>query len=357
MRERCSQSSRLRADDRYPHLAPRLPGRDGRQPLPRLALPTTAPAAAADRGHAERRRRDRRAGLAGLTTARSTGGRRALGRRPRGPRPGRRPHPQPPDRRRARWPRPAASSSGRPRTASSRWPRRSASAPSTPTTSGNNVYVNGLIHLKYTDTGAARHRAARSVAARRHHQAQPADRPDGRRSSRWPRRGRPPNAAALRRRDARDVGAGELRERQRHRRAAARPSPRRWSAPSRGDVSFLFVARLCRRGRRRDHIRARFERLFNVRGGAQQSRLIGGSQLVVAAGRGRARARGCTCRRPVRRITQTATGVDRRVRRARPSTPSRSSSRCRRRWPRASTTTRCCRPRATCSPSAWPWAR
>jgi monoamine oxidase len=50
------------------------------------------------------------------------------------------------------------------------------------------------------------------------------------------------------------------------------------------------------------------ERLFNVRNGAQQSRFVGGSQLValrVAAALG-ARVRLST---PVRRITQTATGV------------------------------------------------
>jgi monoamine oxidase len=73
------------------------------------------------------------------------------------------------------------------------------------------------------------------------------------------------------------------------------------------DVSFLFtVAYVASAGNATN--KGTFERLFNVRGGAQQSRLIGGSQLVsqrVAAALG-SRVRLNT---PVRTISQTASGV------------------------------------------------
>ncbi len=73
------------------------------------------------------------------------------------------------------------------------------------------------------------------------------------------------------------------------------------------DVSFLAVLAYVAAAGDETH-KGTFERLFNVRGGAQQSRFVGGSQLVaqrVAAALG-ARVRLST---PVRRIAQTATGV------------------------------------------------
>lgn len=74
-----------------------------------------------------------------------------------------------------------------------------------------------------------------------------------------------------------------------------------------GDVSFLFVLAYVAAAGDATHP-GTFERLFNVRGGAQQSRLIGGSQIVaqkVAAALGAA----VHLSTPVRRLTQTATGV------------------------------------------------
>jgi monoamine oxidase len=74
-----------------------------------------------------------------------------------------------------------------------------------------------------------------------------------------------------------------------------------------GDLSFLFVLAYVAAAGDAQHP-GTFERLFNVRGGAQQSRLVGGSQLVaqrVAAALG-TRVRLAS---PVRSITQTATGV------------------------------------------------
>ncbi|MDT4905461.1 MAG: monoamine oxidase [Pseudonocardiales bacterium] len=74
-----------------------------------------------------------------------------------------------------------------------------------------------------------------------------------------------------------------------------------------GDVSFLFVLAYVASAGDETHP-GTFERLFNVRGGAQQSRLIGGSQVVsenVAAALGSQ----VHLNTPVRRIEQTATDV------------------------------------------------
>ncbi|HEV7192903.1 MAG TPA: FAD-dependent oxidoreductase [Jatrophihabitantaceae bacterium] len=73
------------------------------------------------------------------------------------------------------------------------------------------------------------------------------------------------------------------------------------------DVSFLFALTYIAAAGNETN-KGTFERLFNVRGGAQQSRLIGGSQVVaqrVAAALGSA----VHLATPVRRISQTAGGV------------------------------------------------
>lgn len=73
------------------------------------------------------------------------------------------------------------------------------------------------------------------------------------------------------------------------------------------DVSFLFVLAYVAAAGDADHP-GTFERLFNVRGGAQQSRLVGGSQVVaqhVAAQLGARMHLGT----PVRRIAQSGDGV------------------------------------------------
>jgi monoamine oxidase len=73
------------------------------------------------------------------------------------------------------------------------------------------------------------------------------------------------------------------------------------------DVSFLFTLTYVAAAGNETN-KGTFERLFNVRGGAQQSRFVGGSQLVaerVAAALGSA----VHLSTPVRRITQTGTGV------------------------------------------------
>jgi monoamine oxidase len=74
-----------------------------------------------------------------------------------------------------------------------------------------------------------------------------------------------------------------------------------------GDVSFLYVLAYVAGAGDETHV-GTFERLFNVRGGAQQSRLVGGSQLIaqrVAAALG-SRVHLST---PVRKISQSPTGV------------------------------------------------
>jgi monoamine oxidase len=74
-----------------------------------------------------------------------------------------------------------------------------------------------------------------------------------------------------------------------------------------GDISFLFVLAYVASAGDATHP-GTFERLFNVRGGAQQSRIVGGSQIVsqkVAAALG-SRVHLNT---PVRKITQTSSGV------------------------------------------------
>jgi monoamine oxidase len=79
-----------------------------------------------------------------------------------------------------------------------------------------------------------------------------------------------------------------------------------WGAEPR-DVSFLYTLAYVAAAGDATHP-GTFERLFNVRGGAQQSRLLGGSQLVaqrVAIELGPRVRLGV----PVRRISQTAAGV------------------------------------------------
>ena len=58
-----------------------------------------------------------------------------------------------------------------------------------------------------------------------------------------------------------------------------------------------------------------FERNFNTKDGAQMWRFDGGTQRIAAAGRRSSAARAC-CNAPVRRIEQTANGVQGRQRRA-----------------------------------------
>ena len=84
---------------------------------------------------------------------------------------------------------------------------------------GDNIYVNGAVRLRYADTVAARHGAAGPTAARRHHDAHPADRPagEGHLAGRAVDRA---EGGAVRRRDARDLGSCACRERRRHPRPA-----------------------------------------------------------------------------------------------------------------------------------------
>jgi monoamine oxidase len=74
-----------------------------------------------------------------------------------------------------------------------------------------------------------------------------------------------------------------------------------------GDLSFLYVLAYVAAAGDEQHV-GTFERLFNVRGGAQQSRLIGGSQVVserVAAALGSQ----VHLSMPVRTISQSPSGV------------------------------------------------
>jgi monoamine oxidase len=171
--------------------------------------------------------------------------------------------------------------------------------------SGNDVYVNGLIRLKYSDTGLLGTAppdpllildiiklsqqidlmvANFPVAAP--WTAPNAARYDAETLESWVR--------------ANSVNAdGMIR--------LLRPFTEALVGAEPGDVSFLFVLAYVAGAGDATHV-GTFERLFNVRGGAQQSRLVGGSQVVaqrVAAELGE-RVHLST---PVRRIGQDAAGV------------------------------------------------
>jgi monoamine oxidase len=171
--------------------------------------------------------------------------------------------------------------------------------------SGNDVYVNGLIRLKYSDTGLLGTAppdpllildiiklsqqidlmvANFPVAAP--WTAPNAARYDAETLESWVR--------------ANSVNAdGMIR--------LLRPFTEALVGAEPGDVSFLFVLAYVAGAGDATHV-GTFERLFNVRGGAQQSRLVGGSQVVaqrVAAELGE-RLHLST---PVRRIGQDAAGV------------------------------------------------
>lgn len=171
--------------------------------------------------------------------------------------------------------------------------------------SGNNVYVNGLIHLKYSDTGLLgtappdpllildiiKLSQQIDLMVQKFPVATP-----------WTY----PNAAAY---DAQTLetwvkanavnGKGIV--------ALLRPFTEALVGAEPGDLSFLFVLAYVAAAGDATHP-GTFERLFNVRGGAQQSRLIGGSQIIAQRV---ANALGASVHlsTPVRTITQTATGV------------------------------------------------
>ncbi len=171
--------------------------------------------------------------------------------------------------------------------------------------SGNNVYVNGLIHLKYSDTGPLgtappdplllvdiiKLSQQVDMMVKKFPVAAPWTHPkaaayDAETLETWVR--------------ANAVNADGII-------ALLRPFTEALVGAEPGDVSFLFVLAYVAAAGDETHP-GTFERLFNVRGGAQQSRFIGGSQVVaqsVAAGLGAA----VHLSTPVRRITQTATGV------------------------------------------------
>jgi monoamine oxidase len=171
--------------------------------------------------------------------------------------------------------------------------------------SGNNVYVNGLIHLKYSDTGLLgtappdplllvdiiKLSQQIDLLAAKFPVAAPWTAPnaakyDAETLETWVR-GNSVNAD----------GIVEL----------LRPFTEALVGAEPGDVSFLFVLAYVAAAGDATHP-GTFERLFNVRGGAQQSRLVGGSQIVaqkVAAALGDR----VHLSAPVRRIEQTPTGV------------------------------------------------
>jgi monoamine oxidase len=170
---------------------------------------------------------------------------------------------------------------------------------------GNNVYVNGLIRLQYADTGPLGTAPpdplllADIVKLSQQIDLMVANFPV---AAPWTA----PNAAKL---DAQTletwVRANSLNADGIV--ALLRPFTEALVGAEPGDLSFLFVlAYVAAAGNATNP--GTFERLFNVRGGAQQSRLIGGSQIVaqrVAAALGN-RVQLST---PVRTIAQTPTGV------------------------------------------------
>ena len=94
-----------------------------------------------------------------------------------------------------------------------------------------------------------------------------------------------------------------------------------------------------------------FEPLFGIEGGAQESRFVGGSQLVAIRLAERLGDR-VVLDAPVRRIVHARDARHRRGRRRAPCAPAERSSPSRRRSPAGSTTTRRCPATATSSRSA-----
>ncbi len=171
--------------------------------------------------------------------------------------------------------------------------------------SGNDVYVNGLIRLEYSDTGVlgtappdplllldiVKLSQQIDLMVANFPVATPwtapnAARYDAETLETWVR--------------ANSVNANGIVE-------LLRPFTEALVGAEPGDVSFLFVLAYVAGAGDETHA-GTFERLFNVRGGAQQSRLLGGSQIVaqrVAAALGSV----VHLSTPVRRIVQAPTGV------------------------------------------------
>ena len=158
---------------------------------------------------------------------------------------------------------------------------------------GDNVYVNGAAAaLDYSDTGPLGTAPPDPTIDRGHHAAGQAT------STRWParspvaRRGSPNAATTTTRRRSRPACAAS-RSTPTASSACSRRSCRRCVGAEARDLSLLFVLAYVAAAGDAKNV-GTIERLFNVRGGAQQSRLRGGSQLRRAAHGARARPRGCT---------------------------------------------------------------
>jgi monoamine oxidase len=170
---------------------------------------------------------------------------------------------------------------------------------------GKDVYVNGIMHLRYADTGPLGTAPpdplllADIIKLSQQIDAMAAKVPV---AEPWTAA----NAAAY---DAETLetwirgnainAAGIL--------AILRPFTEALVGAEPGDLSFLFVLAYVAAAGDADHA-GTFERLFNVRNGAQQSRLVGGSQVVaqrIAAALGSAVHLGT----PVRSIAQSGAGV------------------------------------------------
>ena len=230
------------------------------------------------RAQAPRRRRDRR-----RRVRRADGGARdraqgPLGDRARGPRPGRRPGAQRRHRRRRdhrarrHLRRPDAGPHAR---AGAEDEGRAPSRPTTPATTSTSPTGT---RLRYSDTGPDRHRAARSGDPARPGDCRHPARRDGRPRSPSTRPGRRANAAEW---------DSQTLEQCIDQNSAHAAVPRRWSrsppgrssAPSRASSrcssSLFYIA-----ASGNEENVGTFERNFNTRGGAQESRFVGGSQLI-----------------------------------------------------------------------------
>jgi monoamine oxidase len=171
--------------------------------------------------------------------------------------------------------------------------------------SGNNVYVNGLVHLKYSDTGLLgtappdplllvdiiKLSQQIDLMVSNFPVATPWTAPgaaklDAETLETWVR--------------ANAINAEGII-------ALLRPFTEALVGAEPGDVSFLYVLAYVAGAGDETHV-GTFERLFNVRGGAQQSRLVGGSQ-IVAQRVAKALGGRVHLSTPVRKITQSSTGV------------------------------------------------
>ena len=231
----------------------------------------------------------------------------------------------------------------RPRIAWRRWPRSSGSRPSPPRArertwsstrgrlsrfTGTIPRINPLVLVDVAQAQLRLNRMARRVPLDAPWEAPDAERLDAQTAATWLRRNLRTRAAA---------------------RCSSWAIEAVWAAEP-GDMSLLHVLFYI-------HSAGSLELLFDTRGGAQQDRFVGGSQLVPLRAAEALGDERILLGAPVRRDRPRAPAGWWCTRTAPRCAPGARWWRSRRRWPAGSPTTRRCPATATSSPSACRWAR